>query len=231
MRERVRKLHEETDRVVILNLLNGPVHQSQFMRGYAEWLEDLLLRPEFVTALSERFTDWWVEINTRILEEVKDFIDLVSYGDDIGTQHSPLMRPELYRKLIKLYHQRLAGTIKRFGKPIIYHSCGSVFNLIPDLLDVGIDALNPIQVAADGMNTKGLKQEYGRDLTFWGGIDTQHVLPCGTPAAVREEVRRRIEDLIEAGGYVLSAVHNIQPEVPPQNLVAMFEGAIEYGSL
>ena len=137
----------------------------------------------------------------------------------------------MYRKLIKPYHQRMAATIKRFGKPILYHSCGSVFSLIPDLLDVGIDVLNPVQVAADGMDTKRLKQEYGRDLTFWGGIDTQRVLPCGTPAEVREEVKRRIEDLGEGGGYVLSPVHNVQPEVPPENLVAMFEAAIEYGRL
>ena len=230
LREQARKVHEEEDRAVILNLLNGPVHQSQFMRGYAEWLEDLLLYPEFVAALAERITDLWVEMHTRILEECSDYVDLVSYGDDIATQNSPLMRPELYRKLIKPYHQRMAAAIKRFGKPIIYHSCGAVFNLIPDLLDVGIDALNPVQVAANGMDTKRLKQEYGRDLTFWGAIDTQHVLPSGTPAEVREEVKRRIEDLGESGGYVLSPVHNVQPEVPPENLVAMLEAALEYGT-
>jgi uroporphyrinogen decarboxylase len=228
-RERVRKLHEETDRAVILNLQNGPVHQSQYMRGYAEWLEDLLLRPEFVTALAERITDLWLELNTRILEETKDYIDLVSFGDDIATQRAPLMRPELYRTLIKPYHRRMAAAIKRFDKPILYHSCGAVSRLIPDLLDVGIDALNPVQVAAGGMDTKRLKQEYGRDLAFWGGIDTQHVLPLGTPADVREEVKRWIEDLSENGGYVLCPVHNVQPEVPPENLIAMFEAAMEYG--
>jgi uroporphyrinogen decarboxylase len=229
LRERVRKLHEETDRAVILNLRNGPVHQSQYMRGYAEWLEDLLLRPEFVAALADRITDLWLELNTHVLEETQDFIDLASFGDDIGTQRAPLRRPELYRTLIKPYHQRMAAAIKRFDKPILYHSCGSVFKLIPDLLDVGIDALNPVQVAADGMDTQRLKQEYGRDLAFWGGIDTQHVLPLGTPAEVREEVKRRIEDLGDNGGYVLCPVHNVQPEVPPENLVAMFEAALEYG--
>ena len=225
----LRKLHEETDRAVILNLLNGPVHQSQYMRGYGEWLEDLLLRPQFVAALAERITDLWIEMNTCVLEESKDYIELVSYGDDLGTQHSPLMRPELYRERIKPYHRRMGAAVKRFGKPIIFHSCGSVFSLIPDLIDVGIDALNPIQVSAAGMDTKRLKQEYGRDLTFWGGVDTHRVLPCGTPAEVREEVRRRIGDLGEGGGYVLAAVHNVQPEVPPENLVAMFEAALQSG--
>jgi len=227
--ERLRKLHEETDRAVILNLLNGPVHQSQYMRGYGEWLEDLLLRPQFVAALAERITGLWIEMNTRVLEESKDYIDLVSFGDDLGTQLSPLMRPELYRQQIKPYHQRMAAAIKRFDKPILFHSCGSVFSLIPDLLEVGIDALNPIQVSAAGMDTKRLKQEYGRDLTFWGGVDTHRVLPRGTPAEVREEVKRRIGDLSEGGGYVLSAVHNIQPEVPPENLVAMFVAALQFG--
>jgi uroporphyrinogen decarboxylase len=94
---------------------------------------------------------------------------------------------------------------------------------------VGIDALNPIQVSAGDMVTERLKREYGRELTFWGGIDTQKVLPTGTPAEVREEVKRRIDHLRENGGYVLCAVHNIQPEVPPENVVAMYEAAIEYG--
>ncbi len=157
-REQARKLHQDDDRAVILNLMNGPVHQSQFMRGYAEWLEDLLLRPLFVTALAERITGFWIELNIRILEESSGYIDLVSYGDDIATQNSPLMRPELYRKLIKPYHQRMAASVQRFSKPIVYHSCGAVFSLIRDLLEVGIDALNPVQVAAEGMDTKRLKQ-------------------------------------------------------------------------
>ena len=123
----------------------------------------------------------------------------------------------------------MAATVKKFGKPILFHSCGSVSSLIPDLLDVGIDALNPVQVAAANMDTRRLKQEFGRDLTFWGAIDTQHVLPLGTPAEVREEVRHQIDDLGDGGGYVLCPVHNVQPEVPPENLVAMFEAALEYG--
>jgi uroporphyrinogen decarboxylase len=227
--ERTRQLHASNDRAVILNLPNGPVHQSQFMRGYAEWLEDLLLRPEFVVALAERLTAFWVELTTRILEACGESVDLVSYGDDIGTQSTPLMRPELYRKLIKPFHRAMAAAVHRFNKPIIYHSCGAISSLIPDLLDVGIDALNPVQVAAAGMDTKRLKKEFGRDVTFWGAIDTQHVLPCGTPDDVREEVKRRIEDLSAGGGYVLAPVHNVQPEVPPENLVAMLEAALEFG--
>jgi uroporphyrinogen decarboxylase len=228
--EQARQWHEETDCAVVLNLLNGPVHQSQFMRGYSEWLEDMLIRPKFVEALAERITEVWVGMTTQALEASQDYVDVVSYGDDLALQDSLLMRPELYRKLIKPHHQRMAAAVKQFGKPIVYHSCGSISGLIPDLLDVGIDALNPVQVTAANMDTKRLKKEFGRDLSFWGGIDTQHVLPLGTPAEVREEVRRRIEDLGSDGGYVLCPVHNVQPEVPPENIVAMLEAALEYGT-
>ena len=229
VREWARRLREQTDCAVVLNLLAGPVHQSQWLRGYEVWLEDLLLRPKFVEAMAERITDVWVGIATRALEEAGEFVDLVTYGDDIAMQRSPLMRLELYRRLIKPQHARMVATARRFGKPVLYHCCGSVYSLIPDLLEVGIDALNPIQVAAAQMDTQRLKREFGRDLTFWGAIDTQRVLPLGTPEEVRAEVKRRIEDLGPGGGYVLCPVHNVQPDVPPANIAAMFEAALELG--
>lgn len=229
LRERARELHEKTDYAVVLNLAVGPVHQCQFVRGYGKWLEDLLINPAFAEGLLDRIVEIWVQITHRALEEAGDYVDLVVYGDDIGIQKGPLIRPELYRRVIKPRHKQMVDAVKRHGKPILYHSCGSVYALVPDLIDVGIDALNPIQVAAAEMDTKRLKREFGRDLAFWGGIDTQRVLPLGTPEEVREEVKRRIEDLDGGGGYILCAVHNIQPEVPPENVVAMYEAALEYG--
>lgn len=228
LRERARELHEKTDYAVVLNLGVGPVHLSQFVRGYGEWLQDLLIHPAFAQGLMDRYVEFWTEVADRALEEAGEYVDLVMYGDDIGTQKATLVRPELYRRVIKPQHKRMADAVKRHGKPILYHSCGSVYPFVPDLIDTGIDALNPIQVSAAEMDTKRLKREFGRDLAFWGGIDTQRVLPLGEPGEVREEVRRRIEDLAEGGGYVLCAVHNIQPEVPPENLVAMYEAALEY---
>ena len=229
LRDRAKKLHEETDYAVILNLSNGPVHQCQYVRGYGTWLEDLLLRPVFAEALLDRVVDILIQIANRALEEAGGYVDLVMYGDDIATQNATLFRPDLYRRTIKPRHKALADAIKRHGKAILYHSCGSVYTLIRDLIEVGIDALNPVQVSAANMATDRLKREYGRELAFWGGIDTHRVLPTGTPAEVREEVKRRIGDLSENGGYVLCAVHNIQPEVPPENVVAMCEAALEYG--
>ena len=188
-----------------------------------------MLRPVFAEALLERAADIFIQIANRALGEAGEYVDLVMYGDDIATQNATLFRPDLYRRMIKPRHKAMANAIKRHGKPILYHSCGSVYALIRDLIEVGIDALNPVQVSAANMATERLKQEYGRELAFWGGIDTHRVLPTGTPAEVREEVKRRIDHLRDNGGYVLCAVHNIQPEVPPENIVAMYEAAFEYG--
>jgi len=227
--ERARLLHETTDFAVVLNLGVGPVHQCQFLRGYGEWLEDLVARPVFAEALLDRATDFWGSVSDRALTEAGEFVDLVWYGDDVGTQRGCLMRPDTYRRVIKPRHKRMAEVARRYGKPIVFHSCGSVYPLIPDFIEIGIDALNPVQVSAARMDTRQLKREFGRDLTFWGGVDTQLVLPWGTPEQVRDEVRRRIGDLAEGGGYVLCAVHNIQAEVPPANVQAMYEEALAYG--
>ena len=173
LRERAKKLHEQTDYAVILNLGVGPVHLCQFLRGYGTWLEDLLIRPVFAEALMDRVVEILTRIADRALAEAGEYIDLAFYGDDIATQNAPLFRPDLYRRMVKPRHKAMADTIKRYQKPILYHSCGSVSALIPDLIEIGIDALNPIQVSASAMDTQRLKQEFGRDLTFWGGIDTQ----------------------------------------------------------
>jgi len=227
--ERARKLHEETDYAVVLNLSNGPVHQCQYLRGYGTWLEDLLLRPVFAEALMDRVVDVLIQIANRALEEAGPYVDLVTFGDDIATQNATLFRPDLYRKMIKPRHKALADTIHRHGKLLLFHSCGSVYTLVRDLIEVGIDALNPVQVSAADMATGRLKREYGSELAFWGGIDTHRVLPRGTPEEVREEVERRLDDLQAHGGYVLCAVHNLQPEVPPENVVAMYQAGLEYG--
>jgi uroporphyrinogen decarboxylase len=229
LRERARKLHEESDYAVVLNLSNGPVHQCQYLRGYAAWLEDLLLRPVFAEALMDRVVDILIQIANRALEEAGASVDLVTFGDDIATQNAALFRPELYRKMIKPRHRALADAIHRHGKPLLFHSCGSVYALVRDLIEVGVDVLNPVQVSAVDMDTDRLKREYGNELAFWGAIDTHRVLPRGTPSEVSEEVKRRVDDLHGNGGYILCAVHNIQPEVPPENVVAMYEAALEYG--
>ena len=153
--------------------------------------------------------------------------------DDLGTQGGPLISPDMYRRLIKPRQQELFSFIKKKAPhaKIFFHSCGSVYHFIGDLIEAGVDILNPVQVAAADMDSKRLKKEFGNDVVFWGGgVDTQRVLPYGTPQEVRDEVKRRLDDLAPSGGFVFATVHNIQGDVPPENIVAMWETLQEYGS-
>jgi uroporphyrinogen decarboxylase len=136
-----------------------------------------------------------------------------------------------YRRLFKGRHKQMVDGIKaRSGARLLYHCCGAVRSLVDEFVDIGVDALNPVQVSSAGMDTAALKAEFGDRISFWGAIDTQHVLPMGRPEEVRAEVRRRVADLAPGGGYVLAAVHNIQEDVPPENILAMVDAAIEFGS-
>ena len=169
----------------------------------------------------------------RALALVGPNVMMVSEADDLASQDRCLVSRELYLKLIKPRHTRLFSFIKKEAQVpvrIFYHSCGAVAPLIPDLIESGIDILNPVQVSAAGMDTARLKKEFGKDLTFYGGgVDTQQVLPRGTPQQVRDEVKRRIDDLAPGGGFIFNTVHNIQADVPPQNIVAMWETLQEHG--
>jgi uroporphyrinogen decarboxylase len=157
---------------------------------------------------------------------------VVLVNDDLGTQGGPMLSPDTYRATVKPYHARLYDYIKRkTGKPLLMHSCGSIARLIPDLIDMGVDAINPVQVSAADMDSAVLKRRYGDRLAFWGGgCDTQRVLGSGTPDQVRREVMRRIRDLAPGGGFVFTQVHNVQPNVPPASIEAMLEAALEYGA-
>ncbi len=221
--EEARRLHEETP-YAIAALSGSMIYDlCWLLRGMDTWLMDLATDPEFAHALLRKATDLWVAGVTAMLQEVGPFIDLISTSDDLGTSKGPFMSPEMYRRLIKPYHAEFFAAIKKMTKAkIFFHCCGSAYALIGDLIDVGIDVLNPIQVSAKDMgDTARLKREFGKDLSFCGGIDTRHVLPHGTPEEVRAEVRRRIKDLAPGGGYLAAAVHCIQPDVPIENLLAM----------
>jgi len=227
--EAARRLHRETDYAVVLNMPGGIVHQAQFLRGFEDWFTDLVANQPFCQALMERLADLWIEMARDEFDAVGDHVDICFYGDDMAFQDGPMMSMDLYRKMIKPHHARLFSYIRsRTSAKIVYHTCGSVVHLIPDLIGMGVNALNPVQTSAKGMDTQRLKREFGKDLCFWGAIDTQRVLPFGTPDQVRAEVKRRIEDLAPGGGYVLCAVHNIQADVSPENICAMYDAAHEY---
>jgi len=229
LKEEARRLRQETDYAIALNMPGGVVTQAQFLRGFEDWFADLIADPTFYHALLERITDLWIEMAKDELDAAGDCADFCFFGDDVAFQDGPMMSMELYRKMVKPYHARVFSYLKsRSSAKILYHTCGSVAHLIPDLIELGVDALNPIQVSAKGMDTKTLKREFGKDICFWGGIDTQRVLPFGSVQDVQVEVRRRVEDL-GPDGYCVCAVHNLQADVSPENICAMYDTAREYG--
>ena len=230
LRAAAMRLHQETDYAVVFNLHDGIVAACQRVRGFAEWMEDLMLDPIVAEALMEHVLMVSGGIAEYVLEEIGDYVDLVYFPDDLGFQDRPYMRPEVYRDKVKPYHRRMVESIKsKTGAKVLLHSDGSIYKLMGDLIDIGVDAINPVQHSAKDMDTSRLKVEYGKHLSFHGSIDTQQVLPWGTPDDVHREVKTRIEHLGPAGGFVLAAVHNIQAEVPPENIVAMYDAAQEYG--
>ncbi len=229
-KERAMRLRRETDYAVVLSLPYGVVLTCQIMRGFTQWLEDLFLNPAAAEALMEHSLAVSSGIAEFALGEMGQYVDVVCFGDDLGFQDRPYMRPEVYREKVKPYHRRLVESIKsKTDAKVFMHSDGSVYALIPDFIDIGVEVLNPVQVSATGMDSARLKTEFGDDLSFWGAIDTQEVLPRGTPEDVRNEVKRRIGDLAPGGGYVMGSVHNMQADVPPENVIAMFDSALEYG--
>lgn len=229
LKEEARRLRQETDFAIALNMPGGVVTQAQFLRGFEDWFADLIADPTFYHALLDRITDLWVEMAKDEFDAAGDCADFCFFGDDVAFQDGPMMSMELYRKMVKPYHARVFSYIKsRSSAKILYHTCGSVAHLIPDLIELGVDALNPIQVSAKGMDTKTLKREFGKDICFWGGIDTQRVLPFGSVQDVQAEVRRRVGDL-GPDGYCVCAVHNLQADVSPENICAMYDTAREVG--
>jgi uroporphyrinogen decarboxylase len=203
----------------------GIAEVYSWLRGYEEFYIDLVRNQSWVAYMLDRLVEFKCAFWERALGEIGDLVDVVIEADDLGGQHSLLMSPKTYRQVIKPSHSRLFAFIKEQAPVrIFYHTCGAVWALIPDLIDAGIDILNPVQLSATGMEPHELKKEFGRDLVFWGGgIDTQRVLGTGTADEIREHVRRNIEALAPGGGFVFAAVHDIQANVPPENIMAMWE--------
>jgi uroporphyrinogen decarboxylase len=232
LQEKARHLHRETEYAVIVDVNCSFFLRCCELRGWENFYMDLVDNLEFAEALMDRYLAFRLAVAERALEAVGEDVDIVMVtSDDLGATDTTLISPALYRSLIKPRQKQTFDFIKaRTGAKLYYHTDGAVYSLIPDFIALGVDVLNPVQVSAAGMgDTKKLKTEFGDRLTFWGAIDTHRVLPYGTPEAVRGEVGQRIRDLGPGGGYVVCPVHNIQPEVPPENVVAMYDAAFELG--
>jgi uroporphyrinogen decarboxylase len=224
---RARQLAETTDYALMGNFAVHLFAAGQLLRGYEQFMIDLVARKDLAHCLLERLTDAFVARYDRYHQAVGRHVQIVNVNDDLGMQTGPQLSPALYREMIKPYHVRLYRHIRRTsGVALFLHTDGSVYDLIPDLIDAGVQVLNPVQFTCRNMELRRLKQEFGRELSFWGGgCDTQRVLPHGSAAEVKEHVRQCISVLAPGGGFVFNQVHNIQPDVPPQNVMAMYEAA------
>ena len=217
---------------VLGGICPGMLEMGQWLRGYENFFCDLAADRKMAEALCDRIIELKMQYWDRALAEVGDLVDVVQEGDDYGGQQGLQVSPQIWRELFKPRLAQLLGFIRERAPHafLFFHSCGSITEILPELIEVGVDALNPVQVAAKGMDSKELKREFGDELSFWGGgVDTQHVLPNGTPDEVRDEVKRRVDDLAPGGGFVFAAVHNVQVDVPAENLLAMRQALREYG--
>jgi uroporphyrinogen decarboxylase len=228
---KARDLHERTEYAVMASCTLAPLTFTQMMRGFENWSIDLLTEPALLEELMDMYIDFQMGINLEFYRAAGKYCD-VAYclGDDLGTQNSFWIQPALYRKYIKPRHKKIIEEVKRYtDAKILFHSCGAVAELIPDFVDCGIDALTPVQVSATGMEPMKLKREYGNVMAFWGGIDTQKILPFGSQNDVKTEVLKLLDQFYsDRSGYVLNSVHNILPEVPPENFLAIFEAVREW---
>jgi len=230
--EEAKQLYDHSDYALVGSAVigGGIFEQPARTMGLEDFLMALIQEPAFADRMMDRITDIYIESCDNYLDQVGQYLQVFTYWDDVCGQDGWLISPEIYRKVIKPKQRRLVEAIKRkTNAKLFYHSCGAVYDLVPDLIELGFDIINPVQVAARGMDTAQLKKAYGKDITFWGGVDTQRVLPFGKPQDVADEVRRRIDDLSPGGGFVFAPVHNIQALVPPENIVAMFVTAQEHG--
>jgi len=231
VREAAEEVRSKGRATVMGGICAGLLEMGLWLRGFENFFADLVSNPDIAGKILDRILETKLRYWDKVLGELGDLIDVTMEGDDLGIQQSLMVSPKIYRDQIKPRQKELFGFI-RSKAPVFtfFHTCGSVVDIIPDLIEIGVDILNPIQVSAAGMDTRRLKKEYGKDLVFWGGgVDTQAILPFGSPEAVRAEVKHRIEDLKPGGGFVFNTVHNIQADVPPENILAMWETLQLYG--
>jgi len=226
-----RRLYEETDYAIFGWFGGSLVEGGQFARGWEQFLIDLVQNPEFASKLVEKLFQAAMADLERYIDAVGEYVDVIGFGDDLGTQMGLQFSPKIYRSLFLPYHKQLYGLVhSRTNAYVFLHSCGSVYDLIPDLIEAGVDILNPVQTSAAKMDPVKLKQEFGDRLSFWGGGSCPHtVLPWSTPEEVEADVRKRLQIFAPGGGYVFAPIHNIQPDVPPENIVAMYDAALKWG--
>jgi uroporphyrinogen decarboxylase len=230
LREKALALRATSDRALMVVAGCNLFEWGTFLRRIDNFLMDLVSDQDNV----ERLLDALLEIHLQTLENVcnavGDVVDILRFGDDLGMDSGPFMAPRIYRKLFKPRHKMLCDYVKEHSQMHTFlHSCGSIYRLLPDLIEAGYDVINPVQTNTRDMDPRRLKAEFGADITFWGGgADTRHILNHATPAEVKDHVTERLEIFSPGGGFVFNTIHNMLPDVPPQNIVAMFDAVDEF---
>jgi uroporphyrinogen decarboxylase len=232
LKEEARRLYETTDYCLVADIPSqGPFEGSCKVRGYEQFCVDLHEDPVFAEALMDKFADTLIALWDVFLSEAGDYVQVVAMGDDVGMQTGLLISPAMYRRFVKPRFKRVCDFIhSRTKARIFYHSCGGVFDLVPDFIEAGVDILNPLQRGAAGMDLVRLKREFGKDLCFWGGgIDVQTQLPVYSPDQIEEEVKRTLDIMAPGGGFVFFPTHNIQADVTPDRVDKLFRSVIRHG--
>jgi uroporphyrinogen decarboxylase len=225
-REGAQRLRRQTDRAIIGLFGGNLLEMGQFLYRNDNFFVLLAGDPDRAHEFLDRVTEMHLANLERFLGAVGESIDVILFGDDLGMQSGPQVSPRMYRDFFFPREQRLWTRAKQLAPhiKIMLHCCGGVRELLPGLIEAGLDAINPVQITCRGMDTAGLKKDFGQHLTFWGGgCDTREIVSKGTPAQVREHVRRQMDIWRPGGGYVFQQVHNLMADVPPENIVAMFD--------
>lgn len=233
LRARALELRQKSDRAIMIVCGCNLFEWGTFLRRIDNFLMDLIAEPETVEKLLDALMERHLATLQKVCAAVGDVCDILRFGDDLGMDTGPFMAPAIYRRLFKPRHTLLCDYVHKHSRMKTFlHSCGSIYKLMPDLIEAGYDVINPVQTNCFQMDPVQIKKEFGKDITFWGGgCDTRHVLNHGTPQQVKDDVKRRMEIFAPGGGFVFNTVHNILPDVPPQNVVALFEAVEEFSSV
>jgi len=224
IRLRAKALYEETDHAIMIGFGGNLLEWGEYLCRFDQFLIDLVENRRKAEALLDKLVETHLDNLERVLDAVEGYVQIIQMGDDLGSQLATIISPKVYREVFKPRQKIIFDRIRRRKSLHLFlHSCGSIVDILPDLIEVGVEIINPVQTSARGMDPATLKREFGKDLTFWGGgCDTQHVLAEASPDEVHRHVKERTDILAPGGGFVFCQVHNILPNVPPENIVAMY---------
>lgn len=227
---KAKQLNEETDYAIMGSFGGNIIEEYQVLRGYSNSMLDLVADPNFAEALIGKLTEVHLTNLEKYVQAVSKYIQVIQMGDDLGMQSGPQISLDLYQAYIKPAHKKIYQYVKNNSDLFLFlHSCGSINDFIPDLVDTGVDILNPVQFSAANMDSKNLKEKFGDKITFWGGgVDTQKILPFGSQEEVANQIEQQMNIFSPGGGFVFAAVHNVQANVPTENIIKLFETAIKY---